>query len=1193
MGINKNIKRLVLPALKPIVSPSGKIIDTYTKYFKETEIQPNTFLFESRDGQSMTDSPLAIFEYLLATDTERKNTYVWSIVSSPELDIVLKKYRSETNIIFVERESDDYLKWLCQAQYLINNATFQQYVIIKEEQTYINTWHGTPLKTMGYDIPGNPADAKNVVRNFFMSTFLLSPNAHTTNMYLDSYRLRGGYEGHVLEAGYPRIDQTFRTNHDDLLKTLFEFKRDIDLSKKIMLYTPTWKGASVNSARNDLEQIYQELASIRQEFGDTYNVLVKVHPFLYEQAAAFKKIVPYLIPDCIDTNKLLGIVDLLITDYSSIFFDFLVTDRPILFYCWDDDLYTSDRGKYFEYDELPGPVAFTIDELKKNIADLDEVTAASRSNYERFKKMFVPYDDGQTTKRYVEYILYGKMPEAQQMTVINGHSGKIKLLIYPGGMRNNGITSSAINLIQNIDTRKYDVTCFLDQSGTMEQQTNIGLLPKSTHLIFRFGNPNFTTKEGYQDLRIQARGYKNDASYPDEIYERECLRLLGNQHFDVAIDFSGYSLYWSKLILASQSKMRICYMHSDMLSDMNRVVNGRKIHKVNLRGLFSLYHRFDYLMSVSDITRQTNADNLAKYAAAEKFVYTPNTINPDRILGKLKPTTDKVINKTVLLPREGIITIDSSVPLRGYNARPDFYYAKKRTIDLIGPNVAVLGEFEMGEQTYYKISQNGCYLGWVRQDVINILPDHITDTEKVAYFGKLATTNRSQLFDGPISLDETVPLGNARYMRNLYVTVPEIISTQTNCYVPVIVGRKKYGYVPLSSIRLSYRFNQTADGHVSFGKKIGRKLLTGLDHLQHREIFKQLKEQPTKRIDFKGYYQNTLATDILCSKVPNPTAEKISIGVRELVYVHSLNTNSFGNWYLIEMEVGNFVWVEQEQLMLSNLEETRIYSNEKTFYYVDILLPEVNVYASEKDILTNNYQLVKALPLVKVVRELVTTDDQTFIQVEWQDKLVWLNQEDTENSLAYGMFNNNKDYIPYPNNAETNFVTMGRLSPEKNQVQLVEAFAAYYQEKQSGYLYLIGSGPEQEKLEAAVDKYQLNNRVIFVGQMSNPFEFMRRCDIFVLTSLYEGQPMVLLEAMTLGMSIISTDIPACRHVLEDGRYGCLTKTNDAIGVKEAMIAVADKQYEFEAFDPYGYNQKAIEHFYRYIDTDSEEEDKHE
>ena len=90
---------------------------------------------------------------------------------------------------------------------------------------------------------------------------------------------------------------------------------------------------------------------------------------------------------------------------------------------------------------------------------------------------------------------------------------------------------------------------------------------------------------------------------------------------------------------------------------------------------------------------------------------------------------------------------------------------------------------------------------------------------------------------------------------------------------------------------------------------------------------------------------------------------------------------------------------------------------------------------------------------------------------------------------------------------------------------------------------------------------------------------MKHCDVFALTSLYEGQSMVLLEALTLGMKCLSTDIPACRKVLEDGEYGVLAKSNDAVGVSDALEELIHTKDTFKTFDAYKYNKLALQMFY--------------
>ena len=130
----------------------------------------------------------------------------------------------------------------------------------------------------------------------------------------------------------------------------------------------------------------------------------------------------------------------------------------------------------------------------------------------------------------------------------------------------------------------------------------------------------------------------------------------------------------------------------------------------------------------------------------------------------------------------------------------------------------------------------------------------------------------------------------------------------------------------------------------------------------------------------------------------------------------------------------------------------------------------------------------------------------------------------------------------------------------------------------------MGSGAIKDDLLHLVSELQIRQAVTFYRQLSNPYPLMKRCDCFVLTSAYEGQPMVLLESLTLGLPIISTDIPACRYVLQDGAYGLLTKTNDVEGIKNEMIRLYENKdsLDFKKFDYQSYNEQAIEDFYKNI-----------
>ena len=166
-----------------------------------------------------------------------------------------------------------------------------------------------------------------------------------------------------------------------------------------------------------------------------------------------------------------------------------------------------------------------------------------------------------------------------------------------------------------------------------------------------------------------------------------------------------------------------------------------------------------------------------------------------------------------------------------------------------------------------------------------------------------------------------------------------------------------------------------------------------------------------------------------------------------------------------------------------------------------------------------------------------------------------------------------------PDKSVTNFVTMGRMSPEKDQKKLIEAFAKVYERNKDIALYIIGTGELEDELHALIESYGLTDQIHMVGQLANPFPLIGDCDCFVLPSNHEGQPMVLLECLILNKPIIATDIPGNRSVLEGG-YGHIVE-NNVNGLVDGMVKFLEGQLAFEKFDYKTYNQEAVDMFYQY------------
>src|SRR5699024_6756321 len=171
----------------------------------------------------------------------------------------------------------------------------------------------------------NPAGLQNVVRNLFFSDYLISPNEHTTNMYMKSFKLDNAFSGEIIETGYPRMDCMHSSDKEVIIKKLKDNEVIIEEKKQIILYCPTCKGTNVNKPEDGLSQIIAEMHYLREKVSAKYNLLVKVHSFLYSFAKYNTELKKYLVPDSFDPNEIMSCIDILVTDYSSIFFDFLKT----------------------------------------------------------------------------------------------------------------------------------------------------------------------------------------------------------------------------------------------------------------------------------------------------------------------------------------------------------------------------------------------------------------------------------------------------------------------------------------------------------------------------------------------------------------------------------------------------------------------------------------------------------------------------------------------------------------------------------------------------------------------------------------------------------------------------------------------------------------------------------------------------
>lgn len=591
----------------------------YARYYKNEKVNERIVLYESFYGRGMLCNPYAIFLELLDDPKYKELIHVWVLDDPENHQELCSLYKNRKNVKFVKFQSKEYLKYLCSAKYLFNNSTFMPYFIKKEEQIYVNTWHGIPLKYMGFDMPNGKIEGGNVVRNFLHADYLLAANPSMTEMYKKSYKLDYIYNGKIIEEGYPRLDLLFKFDRDVIIKKMKRSGVALNPDKKLILYAPTWRGNSFQDVSTDVEKYYKFKEELEKCIDiSKYQILIKVHQRVYELAKD-DLIGDFFVPSTVDANEVLGISDILISDFSSIFFDYLATDKPVLFYIPDLIEYKTNRGMYFGTEKLPGPFSDCIGEIGKWINEIDKVSKQYKDLYEEMKQWSNAFSKGDCTKKIIDIVFQKKENHYQVMKTLQG---KKRLLISKGQIARNGITTSLIGLLNKIDYERFDVSLMIFPVNKKDNLALLNRINENVRVLTRVSVEDVTFYE--EILRIYYER-NNTINVKRPMQKKEYLRCFGKTQFDYVIDFDGYNIPLTMLCLQAENAKKIIWQHNDMLAE-------KELRFPWLERVFQSYKYFDKVVSCSYDTMLVNRKNLSeKYCAYEKFTYMRNIIDSIRI----------------------------------------------------------------------------------------------------------------------------------------------------------------------------------------------------------------------------------------------------------------------------------------------------------------------------------------------------------------------------------------------------------------------------------------------------------------------------------------------------------------------------------------------------------------------------------
>ncbi|MGX6970531.1 CDP-glycerol glycerophosphotransferase family protein [Vagococcus bubulae] len=387
-----------------------KIIETVISiWFKLLGQLPkkNLVYFESFHGKQFSDNPKAIYDYLKKEDTTLE--LVWGVTRGYEETFIEKK------VPYISRFS---LRWffvMPRAKYWVINTRTPLWLSKNKHTTYIQTWHGTPLKRIGVDIEevNIPGYTKESYDQEFLEEskrwdYLTSSSDYTTQHFNQAF----GYTGQMISKGFPRNDQL--VNREQYKEKIGKLRASLGIKtdKKIILYAPTWRETDHKTADGYEFSIDFPYEEFLKTCGEEMVLLVRMHYLVAQTLDTSTWPKDKLIDVSLgyDMSDLLLMSDVLITDYSSCMFDFSLTNRPMLFFMPDSTQYEEDiRGFYQPIQSLlPGPVIKEQHKVIEQLQNLD--TLDYEKEYQQFKQTFCNNETG-TSAQVVAEIIKKEMSE--------------------------------------------------------------------------------------------------------------------------------------------------------------------------------------------------------------------------------------------------------------------------------------------------------------------------------------------------------------------------------------------------------------------------------------------------------------------------------------------------------------------------------------------------------------------------------------------------------------------------------------------------------------------------------------------------------------------------------------------------------------------------------------------------------------
>lgn len=364
----------------------------YFHVFLKMRVKENYVLCESFFGKSYSDNPKYIYEYI-SRNYPDKFKFIW-VIDKKQTRIPYKHIR-------VKRFSLLYYYYLACSKYYVFNGRQPEWTKKREGNVFLQTWHGTPLKRLAFDIEDISSATARYKKQIFNQSrawdYLVAPNQYSSDIFKNCFM----YDNEMLQSGYPRNDILHKKNTKEMAD-IIKKKLGIPLNKNTILYAPTWRDDEYYKKGQYKFQLKLDMRLLKEKLSEDYIILLRTHYFIADsiEMDGLEGFV-YNLSNYDDIAEIYLISDILITDYSSVFFDYANLGRPMIFYMYDLEKYRDVlRGFYIDIeDELPGPILAASEEVLHAIENINLLEQKYKEKYERFYEKYCSWEDGHASQR--------------------------------------------------------------------------------------------------------------------------------------------------------------------------------------------------------------------------------------------------------------------------------------------------------------------------------------------------------------------------------------------------------------------------------------------------------------------------------------------------------------------------------------------------------------------------------------------------------------------------------------------------------------------------------------------------------------------------------------------------------------------------------------------------------------------------